>query len=181
MKILLRRLEERLQEEKKTFRTLALSYSLALLFVTLLFYLPFFRIIGSLDYSLPYRFFLWIKPASDPKEKDGQIRKYGYVEVYVGDIQDKYTPLKKKGVLYLIKKVGCYPGDVLTFKGGAFYCNGKRLGRAHPEAPAPPFKWNGRIPKGHYFLIGTHPRSFDSRYMGFFSLDRITGVLIPLY
>ena len=180
MKTLLLKLEEGLKEKKDD---LIRFWALAFIFtfvLTMVFYFPYVHITGSLDVSLPQRFFLWIKPSQDPKEKDLQIRRYRYVEVYVGDLT-MYPPIRKKHVLYLIKEVACFPGDYLLAKEGKFYCNGKLIARAHPKSPSPPISYDGKIPEGMYFLLGKHPYSFDSRYIGLVPLERVTGVLIPLF
>jgi len=180
MRTLLQRLEEDLKGKKDSlvkFFTFALFFTLL---ITVVFYFPYFHVIGSLDVSMPQRFYLWIKPSSDPKEKDKQIRKYRYVEVFVGDLT-RYDPVRRKGVLYLIKKVVCFPGDYLLAESGKFYCNGRFIGKAHPKAPADPFSYRGKIPEGKYFILGTSSLSFDSRYMGLMDGRRITGVLIPLF
>lgn len=165
------------RENLVKFFTFAFFFTLLVAFV---FYFPYFHVIGSLDVSMPQRFYLWIKPSSDPREKDRQIRKYRYVEVYVGDLT-QYPPIRKKKVLYLIKKVACFPGDYLLAGGGKFYCNGKLMGVAHPRSPSPPFSYDGVIPEGKYFILGEHPYSFDSRYIGLIDRGRVTGVLIPLF
>lgn len=180
MKTLLLKLEEDLRRKQ---RDLIKFFALTLIFillVALIFYFPYFHVIGSLDASMPYRFYLWIKPSSDPEEKDLQIRKYRYVEVFVGDLT-QYKPIREKRVLYFIKEVACFPGDYLLAKGGKFFCNGKLFALAHPQSPSPPISYNGRIPKGMYFLLGKHFFSFDSRYIGLISINRVTGVLIPLF
>jgi len=144
-----------------------------------LFYFPLFRVVGTLDNSMPQRFYLWIKPSQDPKKKDEQIRKYRFVEAFVEDLD--YLPIKKKKVKYFVKEVVCFPKDYLLAKEGKFYCNGKFLGQANPRSPHPPISYDGEIPEGYYFLMGKNPFSFDSRYMGLISIDRITGVLIPIF
>ncbi|EAL3751808.1 S26 family signal peptidase, partial [Campylobacter coli] len=40
------------------------------------------------------------------------------------------------------------------------------------------FIFNGVIPKDKFFVMGTHPRSFDSRYWGFVDRKDIKGVSI---
>ncbi|HHJ63328.1 MAG TPA: hypothetical protein ENJ61_00310 [Aquifex aeolicus] len=180
MRTLLQKLEESLKQKEKELTKFFLFSFIFYTALTFVFFFPYVHIIGSLDTSMPHRFYLWIRPSEDPEEKDAQIRKRRYVEVYVGDLT-QYPPIREKGVLYLIKKAVCFPGDFLAARGGEFYCNGKLIAVAYPEAPVPPISYDGRIPEGRYFVLGIHPASFDSRYMGLVSLDRITGVLIPLF
>ena len=82
------------------------------------------------------------------------------------------------------KRVVGIPGDKLVVKGRDFYLNDRFIARAREKDslgnPAPLFTYNGRIPKGCYFVLGHHPRSFDSRYWGFVCRKDILGRLIPL-
>lgn len=89
----------------------------------------------------------------------------------------------------LTKKVACAAGDTLRFDGMFFWC---RSGDAPPRnlggyvsstwdgKPLQPFEFDGVIPPGEAFVIGEHPRSFDSRYFGLVQvadLQRVVGVL----
>lgn len=37
------------------------------------------------------------------------------------------------------------------------------------------------IPEGDYWFMGTHPMSFDSRYYGAVSPDRVIGLAYPIF
>lgn len=80
------------------------------------------------------------------------------------------------------KIVMCEAGDTLSTKGLEYYCNGKFLGMARTTdkegRAVSPFEYNGLIPKDNYFVMGTHERSFDSRYWGFVNKTHIKGVAI---
>ncbi len=84
----------------------------------------------------------------------------------------------------LVKKVVCMEGDHLVVRDRKYYCNGKYLCTAKKFSrkgeKLENFKFNGRIPKGMLFLMGPHKDSYDSRYYGFISTDRINKVL-PLW
>ena len=72
----------------------------------------------------------------------------------------------------LLKKVGCVPGEALKVDEALNYtCNGEPLGQAltadSKGRPLSPFVFNGVVPAGSYFMVGTHPRSYDSKYYGF--------------
>ena len=72
----------------------------------------------------------------------------------------------------MIKKVGCLPEDQLTTdEAHRFTCNGRPLGQAleadSKGNPLPRFAFNGLVPTGTLFMVGTHPRSYDSKYYGF--------------
>ena len=86
----------------------------------------------------------------------------------------------------LIKKVGCVPGNILTRDGeGTFYCDQNTLGRALAKDSKgnemPVFSFIGAIPEGRYFMMGTSPRSFDSRYFGFIHADEFLSKALPLW
>lgn len=103
-------------------------------------------------------------------EAFGKPHKGDYVRVPV------QQPLIDEGrKTHLTKQIVCVAGDVLTFDGNAHFCNGVEIDtinvrRMMDGTPLPIFNWNGPIPKGKVYLHGSHPRSFDSRYIGFFNL-----------
>jgi len=42
------------------------------------------------------------------------------------------------------------------------------------------FVYNGAIPDGMYFMMGSHKDSYDSRYYGLVDKDRFIGGAYPL-
>lgn len=73
-----------------------------------------------------------------------------------------------------IKLVACSQGERLSTKktrdGTAYYCNGRLLGyacsrRKYRDCPQH-IVYNGIIPKGCYFAMGTAYNAYDSRYYG---------------
>lgn len=90
----------------------------------------------------------------------------------------------------LIKQVAGLPGDTVIRvpgEGGThdFYVNGKHMGTAKARsrsgerlAPGPA----GTIPAGHYYVMGTHADSLDSRYAlaGWIPAERLIGRAHPL-
>lgn len=86
----------------------------------------------------------------------------------------------------MVKKVGCLPGDLLTTDAGRnFTCNGRILGKSL-EADSkgrelPHFTFNAQVPEGKLFMVGTHPRSYDSRYFGFVDANEILHTALPLW
>ncbi|MEM5853944.1 MAG: signal peptidase I [Candidatus Aenigmatarchaeota archaeon] len=121
--------------------------------------------------SLKHRFFYVDLRRKEPKRGE-------YIAFWL--YPDKIISEKQRS----IKEVVCFPGDVLEVRGRDYYCNGVYLGRAKERSkkgiPVDNFKWNGVIPDGMYFVMGVHPDSYDSRYYGFVSKERIIGVGKPL-
>jgi len=92
--------------------------------------------------------------------------------------------LKENNVL--IKEVGCIPGDYLSKDAeGVFFCQQTRLGKALTKDSKgnvlPVFDFNGSIPEGRYFMVGTNPRSFDSRYFGLIHDDAFLSKALPIW
>ncbi len=125
----------------------------------------------SLDKSLPYH--VWWAYRCDG------IKKGDYVEFKV-DWDDKYF----KGA-YLIKKVACDEGEILETRGRDYYCNTDYLGEAVDRDgkgnPVSNFYFYNIIPYGKMFVMGTHQRSYDSRYFGLIDKSKVIRCLKPLY
>jgi len=128
------------------------------------------KVFISQDVSLPYH--LWISLPYLQKP---------YVEFPVY-WDDKYFQKNKD---FLIKILACDEGHYLEVdKNKNYYCDGKFLGKAldtdKKGNPIKNFVWNGKIPKGKAFVIGIHPRSYDSRYFGFIDKEKIIRYLYPI-
>lgn len=85
----------------------------------------------------------------------------------------------------LLKRVGCAPGQLLSTLNGEYACDGHFMGRAMSRdskgQPLPQFVFNGQVQDGNLFMIGTHPRSYDSRYFGFIHADSVLNKAYPLW
>ena len=86
----------------------------------------------------------------------------------------------------MIKRVGCRPGEWLHVDAeNRFSCDGRPLGQAlatdSQGRPLPRFTHNGPVPVGQLFLVGTHHRSYDSRYFGFVDAHEILHQALPLW
>ena len=86
----------------------------------------------------------------------------------------------------MIKRVGCRPGEWLQRDAQhRFSCDGRPLGQALATdslgQPLPRFTHNGPVPAGQLFLVGTHHRSYDSRYFGFVDAHEILHQALPLW
>ena len=85
-----------------------------------------------------------------------------------------------------VKKVGCCPGDMLSVDSKrTFYCSERQLGTAletdSKGRSLPIFDFTGVVPVNSYFMVGTNPRSFDSRYFGFIHADEILYKALPIW
>jgi conjugal transfer pilin signal peptidase TrbI len=87
---------------------------------------------------------------------------------------------------WFFKRVAGMPGDTVSVEGQNVFVNATPVGFAKPrthtgeplELIAP-----GPIPPGRYYVQGTHPDSFDSRYRvnGLIRADQIVGVAHPVF
>jgi conjugal transfer pilin signal peptidase TrbI len=72
--------------------------------------------------------------------------------------------------LHYTKQVAGLPGDVIEIKEGNLYVDGGLIGPLLPKTTQglklTPLAI-GIVPQGSVFVIGDHPRSFDSRYQEF--------------
>lgn len=80
------------------------------------------------------------------------------------------------------KYVRCEGGDKLSVRGLEYFCNDELIGTAKTKdkngKSVTPFVYEGLIPEGQYFVMGTHERSYDSRYWGFVDKNLIQGVSV---
>ena len=86
----------------------------------------------------------------------------------------------------LIKKVGCLPGGILTKDAEkTFYCHQTKLGTALERDSQgnslPEFTFIGPIREDSYYMMGTNPRSFDSRYFGLIHGNDFIHKAIPIW
>lgn len=125
----------------------------------------------SMDYSLPYKWWLEVELFRKPEAGDYVLIK--------PPVENQYTRGK-----FLIKKIVCGEGDYIKTEGLDFYCNGKYLGRARTTdskgRPVEPVELNQYIGRGYYFVMGEHERSYDSRYFGLVPAGNILKFEYPL-
>lgn len=85
----------------------------------------------------------------------------------------------------MVKYVKCLPGEYLQVKGLDFYCNGEFIGTAKTKDskgfPVEPFVYNDVIPDNHYFVMGIHKDSYDSRYWGFVEKESVIGKAYKIF
>lgn len=100
-----------------------------------------------------------------------------------GAAQTAYPGLRAQP---FFKRIAGVPGDSVTIVGRQVFVNGCPVGFAksftfdrRPLEPIAPTL----IPPGHYYVQGTHPDSFDSRYRasGLVRADQVIGKVLPLF
>ncbi len=101
----------------------------------------------------------------------------GKKDVARGDYIAFYPPKKATAghEMPFVKKVVCLPGEKLDRFGKDFFCEGVKVASAkafslknEPLVPAEPQV----LADDDYFVVGTHPDSFDSRYIQFGPINR---------
>ena len=121
--------------------------------------------------SLGHRIFFLIEPESlDFKE---------------GDYLLFHKQLYQAQTDQLLKIVGCAPGQLLRVENSEYYCGEKYLAHAldHDSKgrPLSKFIYNGPVPAGSLFMVGNHPRSYDSKYFGFIHADSVLKKAYPIW
>lgn len=132
----------------------------------------------TLTPSLGHRVFFLTDPVSlDFKEGDYLLFRKQLV----------YAPLRgnHSRINQLLKRVGCTAGHRLTVESGEYYCDEIYLGRALDKdskgKSLPRFVFNGPVPTGSLFMVGSHPRSYDSKYFGFIHADSVLKKAYPIW
>jgi conjugal transfer pilin signal peptidase TrbI len=131
-------------------------------------YLFGYKILISSTESLPYTLFL-----QTPKKEftTGTIVtfKYQFKNYFKYTQGDNFT-----------KIIGCTQGQTILKIKNDFYCNGGKIGTALTKDGKGNFiesvEFNEIVPQGKYFMIGTNPKSYDSRYFGYVDEKDILGV-----
>lgn len=137
------------------------------------------RIIVSTSQSLQHRVFFLV-PVQIKKIKPGDYLVFRHDDTTF--VNRGLNPENDR----LIKRVGCSPGQILTADTDRlFSCNKQELGKAldedSQERSLPQFEFSGEVPEDNFFMIGSDPRSFDSRYFGFVHADDILYKALPLW
>jgi type IV secretory pathway protease TraF len=80
----------------------------------------------------------------------------------------------------LVKLIMCQHGMLLRSEPEGFYCGDVLIARrCDPDMMT--FNFSGIIPEDKYFVIGLHPRSYDSRIWGLLDEENIIGTVHPLF
>ena len=140
------------------------------------------RLIVALSDSLDHRLF-FMTGFNQEKIKNGD---YLVFQGSKEEVEKHAKPMLNKKLGKLIKKVGCAPGEVLTRDAqGQFFCQGVFIGKAlaadSRKHLLPQFQYSGIVPEKNFFMIGTNPRSYDSKYFGFVDAGKILHKALPLW
>ena len=121
----------------------------------------------------------WIDNSS-PKKGDYVIFRLKLNKRYFSDFIKKH-----EATVTVVKRVICVPGDHLVVRKRKFFCNGKYIGTAKEYSlkgiKTKVFHYNGVVPKGDLFVIGSSINSYDSRYFGFIRKDEVQNTAVPIF
>lgn len=83
------------------------------------------------------------------------------------------------------KQITGVPGDRIVVKNDFLWVNDKPIGALilHKSLGRPPGGWDREevVPAGKLFLTGIEPRSYDSRYVGYFDPKYVVGSVSPIF
>jgi conjugal transfer pilin signal peptidase TrbI len=105
------------------------------------------------------------------------------VYAFDGEAQARYPGLRGQPFFKIVRGL---PGDRVSVEGRVVTINGQIVGEAKTHAydrqALEPIHATV-IPAGHYYVQGTSPDSFDSRYRssGLVRADQVLGTVIPLF
>lgn len=127
--------------------------------------------------SLPYRVALMVQGT-------GELQRGDFVVfAFAGEAQTAYPGLRGQPFFKIVRGL---PGDAITVRGRVVAINNETVGVAKTHAydrrslaPIAPTV----IPPGHFYVQGTSPDSFDSRYAasGLVRADQVIGHAVPLF
>lgn len=138
---------------------------------------PRLPLLFNLTPSLPYRMAVL-------QHRPHALRRGDFIVFsFAGEAQLRYPGLRGQPFFKIVRGV---PGDVVTVAGRRVAINGEDVGAAKTQAydhrPLTPITPT-IIPSGHYYVQGTSPDSFDSRYQdsGLIRAEQVIGVAVPLF
>ncbi len=127
--------------------------------------------------SLPYRV-AWLRPAPPTLHRGDFI-----VFAFAGEAQTHYPGLRGQPFFKIVRGL---PGDTITVKDRVVAINGAAVGRAKTQTcdhrPLDPIQPTV-IPPRSYYVQGSSPDSFDSRYRssGLVRAEQVIGLVQPLF
>ena len=87
----------------------------------------------------------------------------------------------------MIKIIRATAGDIVDFADDGLYVNGERIPDSKPLShdkhgnPLPKIRGVRVVQSGDYLLMGQHPKSLDSRYLGFFNASQLQYKVKPVW
>jgi conjugal transfer pilin signal peptidase TrbI len=122
------------------------------------------------------------------------IVRYHHVDEFKrGDIVAFTPPDLQMGDMFkdkiIVKMIGAIPGDSVVVKNEELSINGKVFGpldiaakaAKYMHRDASSFERTEVVPPGKLLVVGTLPKTFDSRYWGFLAQDAVLGSVYPIY
>lgn len=104
-----------------------------------------------------------------------------YVVLRWQGVDPNSQPRLKQG-MRLIKRIACGPGHRLRVTAQDAHCDERVMGTVRDRnlrgQPLKPALYDGIVPNGRYFVMGDHPASYDSRYLGLIPESWIVGKLV---
>ena len=134
----------------------------------------------------PYRVaFVWgesvdVRLALAVAPLESELVQGEYVTLIWSGVDPNKVPHLKPGTT-LVKRIGCAPGQMLQVTVVDVKCDGVLIGKVRKTSlagqPLTPALFNGPIPEQFYFMVGDHPASYDSRFLGLIPFERVTARL----
>lgn len=129
---------------------------------------------AGLPTSLPW--YAWVT--------DRQDMQFGYGDYIAFNTDERMEPYFNVGANFVKKVVGM-PGDRVMVHNGIVKINGDIVATINIadilKKPVSSFNRTLTIPPHHFWVLGTNPVSFDSRYWGLVSRKQIIGESWPVW
>lgn len=99
---------------------------------------------------------------------------------------ERASPIIPEGQ-YVVKFVQGMPGELVLIKDGNVSIQGRQISpiplqqAEYFEKELKEFDAEYLIPDNSFFAMGTHARSYDSRYWGPVNFDQVVGVAYPVF
>lgn len=145
---------------------------------------PWYQIYVRDDGSLPeYSFFILHKGVVPQR---GEYVAFEMAQAYADRVQPSgfQRPYARVGQLWL-KEVYGVTGDTVRVEGRMIFVNDRLVATVIDKdifkQPVEPARFSSPIPEGEYYLGLPHPRSFDSRVIGYVSAKDVRGVVWPIF